>query len=55
MSYNIVKDPVHVRDFHATLLHLMGIDHSRLSFKFQGLDQKLTGVVEANVVKDILA
>jgi arylsulfatase A-like enzyme len=36
MSYNIVKDPVHVRDLHATILHLLGIDHERLSFKFQG-------------------
>jgi hypothetical protein len=55
MSYNIVKDPVHVRDLHATILHLMGIDHERLSFKFQGLDQKLTGVVSASVIKPILA
>ena len=54
MSYNIVKDPVHVRDLHATILHLMGIDHERLSFKFQGLDQRLTGVVAAEVVKPIL-
>jgi uncharacterized protein (DUF1501 family) len=55
MSYNIVKDPVHIRDLHATMLHLMGIDHERMSFKFQGLDQKLTGVVPASVVKGILA
>ena len=55
MSYNITKDPVHVRDLHATILHLMGIDHERLSFKFQGLDQKLTGVVPAGVIKQILA
>ena len=55
MSYNIVKDPVHVRDLHATMLHLMGLDHERLSFKFQGLDQKLTGVVPASVVTSILA
>ena len=55
MSYNIVKDPVHVRDLHATILHLMGIDHHRLSFKFQGLDQKLTGVTPAQVVQGILA
>ena len=55
MSYNIVKDPVHIRDLHATILHLMGINHHRFSFKSQGLDQKLTGVVEANVVKGILA
>jgi hypothetical protein len=46
---------VHVRDLHATILHLMGIDHDRLSFKFQGLDQRLTGVVPAKVVQGILA
>ncbi len=55
MSYNIVKDPVHVRDLHATILHLMGIDPERLSFKFQGLDQRLTGVLPSQVIKPILA
>lgn len=55
MSYNIVRDPVHVRDLHATMLRLMGIDHERLTFKFQGLDQKLTGVVPAKVVAGLLA
>jgi len=55
MSYNIVKDPVHVRDLHATMLHLMGIDHERFSFKFQGLDQRLTGVVPAKVLPGLLA
>jgi uncharacterized protein (DUF1501 family) len=55
MSYNIVRDPVHVRDLHATILHLMGLEHERLSFKFQGLDQRLTGVVPAKVVAGILA
>jgi uncharacterized protein (DUF1501 family) len=54
-SYNIVKDPVHVRDFQATMLHLLGIDHERFTYKFQGLDQKLTGVEKAHVVKGILA
>jgi hypothetical protein len=54
-SYNIVKDPVHVRDFHATVLHLLGIDHERFTYKFQGLDQKLTGVEPAQVVKALLA
>lgn len=53
-SYNIVKDPRHVRDLHATILHLFGFDHNRLTFKFQGLDQKLTGVVSANVIQDLL-
>jgi hypothetical protein len=55
MSYNIVKDPVHIRDLHATILHALGIEHERLSFKFQGLDQRLTGVEPARVVKEIFA
>jgi uncharacterized protein (DUF1501 family) len=54
-SYNIVKDPVHIRDFNATLLHCLGIDHARLSFKYQGLEQRLTGVEPARVVKEVLA
>ena len=54
-SYNIVKDPIHIRDFHATVLHLMGFEHDRFSVKYQGLDQKLTGVEEAHVIKDLLA
>jgi uncharacterized protein (DUF1501 family) len=54
MGYNIVKDPVHVHDFHATLLHQLGINHERLGFKYQGLDQRLTGVETAHVVKAIL-
>jgi len=54
-SYNIVKDPVHVRDFHATVLHLLGIDHERFSFRTQGLDLKLTGVEHAKVIKELLA
>jgi uncharacterized protein (DUF1501 family) len=53
-SYNIVKDPMHIRDLNATILHLLGVDHEKLSFKFQGLDQKLTGVEPAKVVKEIL-
>lgn len=53
-SYNVVKDPVHIRDLNATILHCMGIDHERLTFKLQGLDQKLTGVVKAEPVKGIL-
>ena len=55
LGYNAVKDIVHVRDFHATLLHLLGIDHHRFSKKFQGLDMKLTGVEPAKVIKGILA
>ncbi|HVK18301.1 MAG TPA: DUF1501 domain-containing protein [Fimbriiglobus sp.] len=54
-SYNIVKDPVHIRDFHATVLQLLGIDHERFTYKFQGLDQKLTGVEHAKVIKALLA
>ncbi len=54
-SYNIVKDPVHVRDFQATVLNRFGLDDQRFTFKFQGLDQKLTGTEKrAVVVKDIL-
>jgi len=53
--YNIVKDPVHIRDMNATILNQLGIDHKRLTFKYQGLDQKLTGVEPARVVKEILA
>ncbi len=54
-SYNITENPVHIRDWHATVLHLLGIDHSRFSFKHQGLDQKLTGVEEAHVINALLA
>ena len=54
-SYNIVQDPVHIRDFHATVLHQLGYDHRRLSFKYQGLDQRLTGVLPARVVTELLA
>ena len=54
-SYNITRDPVHVRDFHATILHLFGIDHERFTYKYQGLDMRLTGVEKAKVVKALLA
>lgn len=53
-SYNILKDPVHVHDFQATLLHLMGIDHEELAFKYQGRRFRLTDV-HGNVVKAILS
>ena len=55
MSYNIVKDPVHIRDLHATILYALGIEHERLTYKFQGLDQRLTGVLPAKVIKEIFA
>ncbi|MGH9392453.1 MAG: DUF1501 domain-containing protein, partial [Vicinamibacteria bacterium] len=54
-SYNIIKDPVHIRDFQATLLHLFGIDHERFTYDLQGLQAKLTGVEPARVVHEILA
>ena len=54
-SYNIVKDPVHIRDFHATILHMLGIDHERFTYKYQGLDQRLTGVEPSKVIKALLA
>ena len=54
-SYNIVKDPVHIRDFHATVLHLLGFDHERFTYQYQGLDQRLTGVLPAQVIKELLA
>jgi len=53
-GYNIVKDGVHVHDFHATMLHLLGIDHERLTYKFQGRRYRLTDV-HGTVVKGILA
>ncbi|MGB1926976.1 MAG: DUF1501 domain-containing protein, partial [Rubripirellula sp.] len=54
-SYNVVDQPVAIRDLHATLLHQLGVDHNELSFPFQGLDQRLTGVEPAKVLHDILA
>ncbi|NND05085.1 MAG: DUF1501 domain-containing protein [Saprospiraceae bacterium] len=53
-SYNIVKDPVHVHDFQATIMHLLGIDHERFTFKYQGRRFRLTDV-HGHVVKDVLA
>jgi len=54
-SYNIIKDPVHIRDFHATVLRLLGFDNERFSFRFQGLDQKLTGVEPAHAIPQLMA
>jgi Protein of unknown function (DUF1501) len=53
-SYNIVRDPVHVHDLHATILHCLGIDHTKLTFKYQGRHFRLTDV-HGNVVEQILA
>jgi hypothetical protein len=54
-SYNVVKDPVHINDLNATILHCLGIEHEKFTVKFQGLDLKLTGVEGAQVVKEIVA
>jgi hypothetical protein len=53
-SYNVAKNPVHVHDLQATLLHQLGIDHERLTYRFQGRDFRLTDV-HGTVVKDILS
>jgi hypothetical protein len=53
-NYNITRDPVHVHDLHATLLHLLGIDHTRLTYKFQGRHHRLTDV-HGKIVRGILA
>jgi hypothetical protein len=55
-SYNITRDPVHIRDLNATILNQLGINHERLTVKFQGLDARLTGVdEEAKVISGILS
>jgi hypothetical protein len=54
-SYNIVKDPVSVHDFHATVLRLLGYDHSRFIYKYQGLDQRLSGVEPAKIIEGLMA
>ena len=53
-GYDVARDPVHVHDFQATLLHLLGIDHTKLTFRFQGRDFRLTDV-HGNVVKALVA
>jgi hypothetical protein len=54
LGYNVVEDPVEVHDLHATILHLMGLDHTRLTYKFQGREFRLTDV-HGNVVRRLLA
>lgn len=54
MGYQPAENPVQLRDFHATLQHLMGIDHEKLVYPYQGLNQKLTGVKPARVIEEIL-
>jgi len=53
-GYNIAHNPVHVHDFHATIMHLLGIDHERLTYRFQGRRFRLTDV-HGHVVREILA
>ena len=53
-SYNITENPVHIHDLNATILNQLGIDHKRLTFRFQGRDFRLTDV-HGNVVRDILS
>ena len=55
LGYNAEKDIVHVRDLHATMLHVMGINHTKFRVPHQGLDMGLTGVEDARVVKEVLA
>ena len=54
LGYNVVEDPVDVHDLHATILHLMGLEHTKLTYQFQGRDFRLTDV-SGNVVKKLLA
>ena len=54
LGFNVVRDPVHVHDLNATLLHLLGLDHTRLTHRFQGRDYRLTDV-HGNVVSDLIA
>ena len=54
-SYNVAENPVHVNDLHATILHLLGIDHERFTHRYQGLDFRLTGVEQSRIVNEIIA
>ena len=55
VGYDIIENPVEIRDLHATILHQLGFDHRKLNYTYQGLDQKLTGVKPARVIDEILA
>jgi uncharacterized protein (DUF1501 family) len=55
LGFHVAENPVHVRDLQATILHLLGFDHERLSVPVQGLDMRLTGVEPSRVVSEILA
>jgi hypothetical protein len=54
-AWHVARDPVSMHDFHATILHLFGLDHQKLSYRFQGLDFRLTGVNPAKVVQGLVA
>ncbi len=53
--YNIIKDPVHIHDFHATILTLLGLDQEHFTYRYQGLDQRLTGVEPSRIIHDLIA
>ena len=53
-SYNIASNPVHIHDLHATMLHLLGIDHTKLTYPFQGRNFRLTDVA-GRVVQEVMA
>ena len=55
LGFKAVEDPCHVGDLHATILHLMGLDHQRLTYFHEGLNQRLTGVLDRRVIKKVLA
>jgi hypothetical protein len=55
LGYAAVENVINVHDLHATMLYLLGIDHARMTVKFQGLDAKLTGVEPCRVIEEILA
>jgi arylsulfatase A-like enzyme len=54
LGFSVAKDPVHVHDLQATILHLMGMDHKKLTYRFQGRDYRLTDV-HGKVVREVLA
>ena len=54
LGNEVAENPVQVRDLHATMMHLLGIDHEKLTYRYQGFDQRLTGVEEARVIGEIL-
>jgi len=55
LGHEAVVDRHHIRDLHGTILHLMGLDYCKLTYSYGGLNQKLTGVIEPEIIKGILA